>query len=534
MIQFDGRSVLFRVLGLAVSGAAFCACSIGVVLVDTPPLESMRAATQGEQYAHAASRDIAVPPSAQLTNDPPSDSITSADGNVTIGVSRRYGGAISFYRDTRIGNPIENGNIVDNTQAGALFTTAIWTVDAPHVPLCYDLQKVNGVCPNGGNGLENPTQGGFLGDGWVGNINPTTVEVSNNVIHTTWRFMNYNYAFSPPPPFTDANADGWQTYFWGEMWISFHPVLPDVVVIDTKITYCKDLDQRCATTPVVTQDNQLSTLFTTNNTSNSVKPLGSFAQSAYFSDDANGYSIVKSDLARSTQNDDSENWVAALQNSRKGVGLSINNYKSTLPSHGGYDISSRSLAAIEPDLSRFENRGVSPSDPVRFKLQPGGWYEFRTYAATGDLNDIRYDLARAQDRNYGVNPAVPVDLSVVGYQDFTSCAFVGGWATNQQDASRKVTVRVDVAPDGVGDRSHIFSVTGVAQFVRPDLAGACPTDGACAYGISISGLPETFANRKLRIEAYGIGPHGENLLNPGAQATLVGPCAVASAGTAGQ
>ena len=45
---------------------------------------------------------------------PPPDIIQSADGNVKIGVSRQYGGAIAYLKDNRIpDSSVANGNIID-------------------------------------------------------------------------------------------------------------------------------------------------------------------------------------------------------------------------------------------------------------------------------------------------------------------------------------------------------------------------------------------------------------------------------------
>src|SRR3989304_64268 len=47
-------------------------------------------------------------------SSPPPDIIQSADGNVKIGVSRQFGGAIVYLKDNRIPDTsVANGNIID-------------------------------------------------------------------------------------------------------------------------------------------------------------------------------------------------------------------------------------------------------------------------------------------------------------------------------------------------------------------------------------------------------------------------------------
>lgn len=183
---------------------------------------------------------------------PPPYMITSPDGNVEVGVSNRYGGAIVYYNDKRMSDATPaRGNIVNYSQAGALFQNALFML--PYNPreqqMCDASQKQNGICrgtlPN-----NNPTQGGYVANGWAGNPNGAEISIADNAIYTSSRLVNYNYAYGNRP-LTAANREEWQTDIWQESYLYFDPLVPDVLVVDTKIAYCKDNNAYCAGKPIV-------------------------------------------------------------------------------------------------------------------------------------------------------------------------------------------------------------------------------------------------------------------------------------------
>ena len=337
-------------------------------------------------------------------NIQPTQTITSADGNVSIGVNgggsdnlgTNFGGSIVYLTDNRIPG---GGNLVNNGQAGAFFQTAMWTFPnnlqeltycdasrlvwyAPYsMNICEDWLNSAGV--NTGIPLHNPTQGGFEGYGLWGNPNPSTVSVDNQGIHVSYRDVNYNFD-RPQWELTSQYASEWQTNWWGDVDIYFHPNVPDVIVVDTKMTYCKDMDPSCpySTDPNnpmenTTQDNQLSTFFADPSTYN-----------------------------RSV-NMQSQNWVGILQPSADyGVGMSILNYASTDSSRFGINSAGSVMSGIQPKLTNFTNSGLSSwtTDILRYQFRRGDWYKFRTFVATGDLSTIGQNLLKAQNSYFGYAP----------------------------------------------------------------------------------------------------------------------------------
>jgi len=451
---------------------------------------------------------------------PPSDLITSLDGNVKIGVSSLYGGAITYYKDSRISdNTVANGNIIDYSNAGTLFTTAIWTlpVNEQERQYCSDNNKVGGVCSNT-LPFNNPTQGGYLGDGWAGNPNSTSVVVLNNKIYISYRAVNYNYGYSPTvKPLTSANKNEWQTDFWGDIEISFHPILKDVVVIDSKITYCKDMNSGCANKTITTQDNQLSTLFAAGSSHPNASFRGPYTKSAYYKDDV-GIQYNTSDSVTAYNN--LENWTALLQNSNNGIGVSVYNYKPIDNNRFGYSLGNwPSISAIQPELNKFDYYGLSrvATDIVRYEFQPGGWYKFRTYVATGDINKIRWDLLRAQNPDFSGN----ISENVNGSVDLFSCNGFSGWARNTQNLAEKLNMRADISV--YDDSTSKISRSAIANNYRSDLTGVCPGDGKCGFTIALTDLPASFVGKKLKVNIYGESTTGKNMIYS-EKTNVIGPC----------
>ena len=549
--------------------------------------------------------------------------ITSPDGHVTIGVSKRYGGGIVYLKDDRLpANTPDFGNIIDYGQGGALFTTPIW-----HFPwnlterqMCWlnqDVRSKSGNAPLKNNELynqmyvlkipewqdtslsctaanldnddscycggslsaHNPTQGGFVAEGCLGNINPTTVALSNNVINVSSREVNFNFGFNPSPGDYLTNptyVNQWQTDFWQDISIYFHPVLPDVVVVDTKITYCKDNGANCAGKFAITQDNQLSTLFAAGSQNPDPNFRGPFGRAAYRSPSGNQiktfdatlnwylgiplYYSAYANLPEQYKNlgYNIENWGALLYSfSDQGVGISVDKYLGIPPVEpittdgrpGSYlAFSWPSLQANQPQLDLFSQSGITRINTggsygagpfwgnwipigtnegiVRYKFAPGAWYSFRTFVATGNLKDndpqgqdLRWKLVRAQDSNFWY-PQTPIRNEIFGYVDSLSCTYNGGWVHDSR-TSDPINVRLDIYPDQ--EPQSKFSLTTPANNVRSDLVGACPPNGACAYGLTIGTLPGNFAGKMLRADIYGVTADGQNRIYH-TLSNVIGPC----------
>lgn len=456
---------------------------------------------------------------------PPDYVITSPTGNIEVGVSSRYGGAIAYYKDKRIpDNTIANGNIIDYSNGGTLFTTAIWTqpTNPAEQTYCNPAQKNNlGRCRRT-IPFNNPTQGGYLGDGHAGNPNPTSVRIEGGKIIVSYRSVNYNYGYGDPvKPLTPENEFEWQTDFWGDVEISFHPSIPDVVVIDTKITYCKDLNPRCANTPIRTADNQLSTLFSAGRFHPDPHFRGPYTRLA-FTSSRDGVVITET-LPYSPEGpmkeiQSYEGWVATLQeNSNNGIGMAVRGLVSNwtnsvslfgkdakdfpLYSVNGWPV----MTASKPIIHRFENEGV-----FNQSIDPAGWYKFRTYTATGDIAEVRHKLRRALLEPEASTPAPAFG----GYVDIMSCTEVTGWAAIGGSPSLK---NIKVVVSSLADSRVKREFIGVNNITRPDLGSVCP-GGLCGFSIPVSNLPEG----KSRVDVFISDGSRDLLLQT--NSTLLGPC----------
>jgi hypothetical protein len=313
------------------------------------------------------------PPTAGPITMPPPDTITSQDGNVTVGVSSRYGGAIVYYKDKRIpDSTVANGNIIDYSNGGSLLSTAIWTlpVNLQEREYCYDDQKINGFC-NVTQPFNNPTQGGYSGDGWAGNPNQTTVQIENNSINVSYRAVNFNYGYYPVKPLLESNRHEWQTDIWGDIKIYFHPILKDVVVVETKITYCKDMNENCRSKVITAQDTQLSTLYAAGISHPDSRFWGPYTRPVYPKGSDGTIQGLDGVIL-----DGFENWAAILQTSIDvGIGMSIPLIGKSSSFHAlGVPV----LAVTSPSLWSFEELyGVSNfeaygTENSRLSFQPNG------------------------------------------------------------------------------------------------------------------------------------------------------------------
>ena len=492
--------------------------------------------------------------------------IKSADGHITVGFEKEWGGAISYIKDDRIPDSTEaQGNMINNSNAGALFSTAIWTLKNYPVNAnretglgwcdkrtnkyfpkasagsltdwntnkieCYKLNLPNLV--PGSLPFNNPTQGGVAQDAWVSSVNgrnpnPTTLSISNNRAHIDTRLMNWNYNYEDwTPSVNDPDA---QTDFWVEADAYFHPEYKDVLVVDQKITYCRDMNNGCKNTNINSQDLQLSTLFPATTTYG--HPFsGPFEKFVFREAGKYGFIGLSGTGFPETI---IENWQAALTNNNVGIGEAVYKFRRagqqyiTKGEGYGNGVGSGALVSNFPDLFEFEHAGVQPlntTDP-RFTFSPGGWYKFRTFIATGNIGEIRKKLLAVTDLK--MNPdnltnIAPVNPNIAGYASLVSCGAFGGWATEVGKASNKITVMAEFrTSDGA-----FFTKTGVADLARSDLAeaGVCP-EGKCAYSFATGNLPSNFLGKKITVKVWGKSSDGRvNLLTYEDQAdSKIGLC----------
>jgi hypothetical protein len=396
---------------------------------------------------------------------PPASLITSIDGHVQIGVSQHYGGAVVYYKDDRISDStVAQGNIIDYSGSGTLFSTLIRTLPWSRTEMerCYSNQRSYDpdygfdICPNA-QPFNSPTQDGYSGDSWAGNPNPTSVNVSNNQIYISYRGINYNFGYNPVPSMTDANRNEWQTDFWGDVRIYFHPTLTDVAVVETKITYCKDMNDYCRNQWIVTQDNRLSTLFAAGDRNPNPDFRGPYGRVAYRSTSGN-FKIIDSGQSTGACADNAENWVAMLQlSSDRGIGISVPNYESVRwfnivadPTKRDMPVGSvcgdtlsavPSIFANQPKIENFETQNINRVESImvagtgyndfpRYQFQPGGWYKFTTYVATGNLDEIRSKIMIAE----GV-AGYPV-ISNIQVTNVTHNSATITWDTNEPTTSQ--------------------------------------------------------------------------------------------------
>lgn len=423
-----------------------------------------------------------------LLSMPPQHIIKNKTGNVEFGVARKFGGGGVYYKDKRISdNTPANGNIIDYYQGGALLSHAIWTYPRTNSErtLCYiGQQKVtkvpeyqdtqlpctpenkdsNDLCycqetlPN-----NNPTQGGTTSAGWFGNLNSRTndssVVLEDNKFKIDSRLVNFNFAYDKNQKgadprgwnFTQSNKSEWQTDMWFDQEIYFHDQLEDVLVLDTKVIYCKDMDTDCKNKPIIFADNQISSLFAlgvgAKDTYGRSDYYGPYSRMAY--KNSTGTVILdQSNFINGIVSDYSENWVALLHGDKQngqdiGVGVALDNYVPIPPGAesknklGFHTLKYPLVSMIQPELNKFENSGVFRiglgdrldknlsgnydksllkifesdtagsrvnTDLIMYRIEPGGWYRYKAFLTTGNLDQIRFNLLRAQALEDEANP----------------------------------------------------------------------------------------------------------------------------------
>jgi hypothetical protein len=286
------------------------------------------------------------------------------------------------------------------------------------------------------------------------------------------------------------------------------------------------MNDYCKNKNLVTQDNQLNTLFAAGKLHPTPAFRGPYERIAYMSPSGFKYFGPSDTPVGYDALDNNENWIATLQRSKdEGIGISIQKYQATLPDRFGYTSSSLThIVGIQPELNKFENQGITRknsvvvdgntySDVPRYEFQPGGWYKFRTYVATGTLMNLRDKLIRAPGAQ--------------GYVDSFSCNYIGGWSSDSFNSARRVKVRAYIHLYEENSQDVVKEIT--ADTYRPDLTGVC-SEGKCSYGITLSqgDLPPSFANKKLQMDVYGIASDGSEVkLGYSSLKSIIGPCQTA-------
>ncbi len=355
--------------------------------------------------------------------------LRSSDNNVTVEVDSKFGGAITFLNDKRI----DNNNIIDNSNSGTLFQTAIWTLplSSLQTQLCHDYQKIDGNCP-GALPFENPTQGGFYGDGLAGNPigirgfyggwteadNNEYITKQGNKIELKSRMVNYNYAYaprqyttcgdtfescedkiSPVIDMTEFNQELWETDFYIEQEIKFNLTVGDVIEIDTTILYK-------GSSSITLQENQVPVLFARGIFHPDPSYQGPYTRGAYRSGTQNvifnlGSTRQEFVVGYDTAGSRTENWIAILKGSEdKGIGMAVFNYEPISNFGGNYfDYIIDNWPAIfarQPDLEKFLTSGITNVGNNNWLIQPNGWFKVKTFIATGSVKEIRSKLLSAQ------------------------------------------------------------------------------------------------------------------------------------------
>jgi hypothetical protein len=311
--------------------------------------------------------------------------------------------------------------------------------------------------------------------------------------------MNYDYGYTQGErPMAEVNRWEWQTDFWQDVDIHFHPVLTDVAVIETRFTYCKDGNTYCAGTTMVTQDEQISTIFAAGQGESDPQFRGPYTDVAVYDPTMAAYRYTGQG-GTPAPGKPQENWAATVQNAvRQGIGISVLN-----PGAGAYapDMSIPAIAMTQPNLAGFEYSGVTEQpytgdNAHHFAFTQGGWFKAVSFAATGGVDKIRWDLLRANEAH--------VSPYITGYVDVHSCSSVQGWAYDTRSPNAAINIRADIY-DTNGNK--LSSVTAPTTGARPD---ACPS-GLCAYGVPIS-PPQT---GPVIVKVYGVSNGVESRLNPG-------------------
>jgi hypothetical protein len=169
-------------------------------------------------------------------------------------VDPHYGGVITgLYDYTNMGSL----NLVDGEQAGAMFQTAFWT-------LPWNTEYPGGVPPGcdptrADMKLHNPTQAGFVADGHAGSPigimgtdatypDPNELirfEDDGRTLHLKTRIIRYDFCKSGAALRGEEYL--WDSPFYNEQWLSFHPVHHRTLVMRSRLTNSGPVPQEVST-----------------------------------------------------------------------------------------------------------------------------------------------------------------------------------------------------------------------------------------------------------------------------------------------
>lgn len=327
--------------------------------------------------------------------------LTSPDGQVRVAFDKKFGGSITkVYDYTNMGNL----NLINWEQAGALFQPAFWLLPR-HTqlpPNCPDFPD---------KWYDNPTLGGYYGDGSQGNpigIMGTDVntpdaqefiqsEDSGRTVHFKSRFMRYDFCYST------ASMDLinlWDTPFYLEQWATLMGADGRTMQLRSKI-----INAGAQALSVTTR--QLPVIFAFH------LPRTAFWQG--------GQKHIENYLASDVSVNPDQNW-AALVAATGEVGIGMVTSASCMAMDGrtefgtgeiGTGQGGERMSALYPMLGvpdlrtmgTLQNVALDPAYPDHaFLFQPGGSFEWLTYYPIGELNAIK---TSAEALLAGTPPSTP-------------------------------------------------------------------------------------------------------------------------------
>lgn len=350
----------------------------------------------------------------------------SPDKEVTVTFNAKFGGAITKIFDL-VNMP--GLNLINDNQAGAMFQNAFWTL--PYHSWVDSTKPVPPDCSPTRNDmrLNNPTQAGYVGDGLAGNPigilgtnNDTTepeefirYEDNNKTIHFKTKFIRYDYCQSLAPLSTsqcDTKAqnsylaklpayynlppeqvyfngssvptcrDLWDTNFYLEQWASFHPTLPRVLVLKSKISYTGQIPAKITT-------RQLPVIF-----------AFWLTKGVYWE---NGQKVEVTNPGAVNTNPD-QNWVALLSQAKDaGIGMVTNprmqamlnrkKFQFELQTELGFNNEPMAALSAGSGVSDLRLDGLLTKVTLEgdhlFVFENGGTYETVSYYPIGTLDMIK-------------------------------------------------------------------------------------------------------------------------------------------------
>ncbi len=453
--------------------------------------------------------------------------LKSEDGKRLVVLNKKFGGAITKIYD--LDNFDSQQNLIDDDQAGAMFQHAFWLL--PYHSWVDSSKPLPPSCPDyDDKKLENPTQAGFYGDGLAGNpigyVGTTTTpdskefityEDKKKTVHLKTKFIRYDYCIggigapinepacdeaARNSYLNDPNAtcqDLWDTDFYVEQWVSFHPELKHTLILKNKLTY-EPADQKKAEMT----SRQLPVIFTNDLNRSFVYEKGR----------------EQTSTARVVQRSPERKWGAMLAPDKDaGIGMFYTqDLRSMINGRGlfgfesniekgfsGQDVSAFGAGAGVLDLEAVgtlrQAALKSGSDHI-ISFSPGASYEWTVYVPIGNLEEIQ---TSAESLLFHHDSSKKLTTKITGFVDRADCQQkkISGWAINHFDRAQAVTVRAEVFPIGSFEDKVTFKTE--ANLTRSDLGdlGICP-QGKCAFNLEIDQLPTSFQNQELGLNVWAV------------------------------